>query len=88
MKEIEKDKETTEVKYIITPGQSIYTFLQNPYNKENKEEEVNFQSEDKRCLIPNESVASSIVNNDNPYNIGKKIKNGIKIVKWIHIQAL
>ena len=71
-KDKDKDKETTEAKYIITPGQSICTFLPNPYNKENKEEEQNSQSEDKRCLIPNESVATSIVNNDNPYNIGKK----------------
>ena len=71
-KEIEKGNGTPEGKYVITPGQSICTFLPNPYKEENKEEEDSSQNKEELCLIPNDSVATSIMNIDNPFNIGKK----------------
>lgn len=71
-KEKKEEEDTPDGKYVITPGQSVCTSLPNPYKEENKEEEDNSQGKEKRYLIPNDSVATSIVNINNPFKIEKK----------------
>ena len=66
----EKEEEIQEKKFILTPGPSICTFLPNPYNKENQEEEEDSQTKEKRVLIQNDSIATSIMQ-INPFNSAK-----------------
>ena len=61
----QKDEETPDGLYALTPGQSICTCLPNPYKEENKEKEDNSQGKEKLCLIQNDSVFTDIVNIDN-----------------------
>ena len=77
----EKEKEVQKKTFTLTPGQSICTFLPNPYNKENQEEEEDSQTKEKRVLIPNDSIATSIMD-INPFNSAKKEQKQYKASKF------
>ena len=79
--EKEKEKEVQKKTFTLTPGQSICTFLPNPYSKENQEEEEESQTKEKRVLIQNDSIATSIME-INPFNSAKKEQKQYKASKF------